>query len=184
MNHHKEASVPRKRGIERGELEDLTGRGLTVAEISSEVGMSHAAVRHWLGRYGLKTAPQKPPPKTDRPEEMRECTHHGMTSYVMDGSGVFRCRRCRVEAVARRRRRVKQILVEEGGGACCICGYSRCIAALHFHHLDPAEKTLPVSLSGVTLSIDFMRAEARKCVLLCSNCHAEVEAGVTGLSVS
>ena len=30
---------------------------------------------------------------------------------------------------------------------------------------------------GVTLSLDSLRAEARKCVLLCSNCHAEVEAG-------
>ncbi|HVP02814.1 MAG TPA: hypothetical protein VMT10_09610 [Solirubrobacteraceae bacterium] len=26
-----------------------------------------------------------------------------------------------------------------------------------------------------------MRAEARKCVLLCANCHAEVEAGETAL---
>ncbi|HWD86455.1 MAG TPA: helix-turn-helix domain-containing protein [Solirubrobacteraceae bacterium] len=175
---------PRKRGIEREKLAELTEKGMTVAQISAQVGISHAAVRHWLGRYGLRTARQKRPPKTDRPEAMRECRHHGNTSFVMDGAGVYRCRRCRVEAVARRRRRVKQILVEEAGGACRICGYGRCVAALHFHHLDPAQKTLPVSLAGVTLSIDFMRAEARKCVLLCSNCHAEVEAGVTRLSVS
>jgi hypothetical protein len=58
------------------------------------------------------------------------------------------------------------------------------LGALHFHHLDPEDKVLPVSMAGVTLAIDFLRAEARKCVLLCSNCHAEVEAGITRLSVS
>jgi hypothetical protein len=49
--------------------------------------------------------------------------------------------------------------------------------ALHFHHLDPAEKRLELNARGVALSLDTLRAEARKCVLLCSNCHAEVEEG-------
>jgi transposase len=184
MGDRKNEMPRRRRRIERARLVELTQDGLTVAQISAEVGMSHAAVRHWLGRYGLKTVRQKAPPKTARPEVVRACRHHGNTSFVMDGAGAYRCRRCRVEAVARRRRRVKQILVAEAGGACSICGYSRCAAALHFHHLDPAQKTLAISLAGVTLSIDFMRAEAKKCVLLCSNCHAEVEAGVSVLSVS
>lgn len=59
-----------------------------------------------------------------------------------------------------------------------LCGYDRCVGALHFHHLDPREKRFQLSFAGLTRSIDAMRAEARKCVLLCSNCHAEVEAGV------
>jgi hypothetical protein len=29
--------------------------------------------------------------------------------------------------------------------------------------------------------MDTMRAEARKCVLLCANCHAEVESGLIDL---
>jgi hypothetical protein len=33
----------------------------------------------------------------------------------------------------------------------------------------------------VTRALDAARAEARKCVLLCSNCHAEVEAGAVQL---
>jgi hypothetical protein len=41
-----------------------------------------------------------------------------------------------------------------------------------------------VSAGGLTLSLDTLRAEIRKCVLLCSNCHAEVEAGVTTLPYS
>ena len=40
-----------------------------------------------------------------------------------------------------------------------------------------------MSRRGVTRSIEQARAEARKCVLLCGNCHAEVEAGVAALTI-
>ena len=91
------------------------------------------------------------------------------------------CKKCRAEAVGRRRRRVKETLVTEAGGACKLCGYDKCISALHFHHLDKGKKSFGLAYGGVTRSIESVRAEARKCVLLCSNCHAEVEAGVTTL---
>jgi hypothetical protein len=80
-----------------------------------------------------------------------------------------------------RRRKVKAILVQEAGGACLLCGYNRYIGALHFHHRDPEDKAFGVSGLGVTRSIERARAEANKCVLLCSNCHAEVENGGAGL---
>ena len=73
------------------------------------------------------------------------------------------------------------LLVAEAGGACAICGYDRYIGALHFHHLDPATKEFGISRRGFTRSIQKMREEAAKCVLLCSNCHAEVEAGAATL---
>jgi hypothetical protein len=68
--------------------------------------------------------------------------------------------------------------VAEAGGQCARCGYDACIAALHFHHLDPATKDFALSNDGVTRSIERARQEAAKCVLLCANCHAEVEAGM------
>jgi len=98
-------------------------------------------------------------------------------------NGRSRCARCNGEAVARRRRRVKQLLVEEAGGRCTLCGYERYVGALQFHHLDPRLKSFALSHEGVTRSLEKARAEVRKCVLLCSNCHAEVEAGVASLSV-
>jgi hypothetical protein len=76
---------------------------------------------------------------------------------------------------------MKAQLVAEAGGACAICGYSRCLAALEFHHLARASKKFAVAARGVTRSLAEARQEANKCVLLCSNCHAEVEAGVTAL---
>ncbi len=68
--------------------------------------------------------------------------------------------------------------MREAGGACRMCGYTHCMAALEFHHLVPAEKAFAVSEEGVTRSLARARAEVRKCVLLCANCHAEVEAGM------
>lgn len=78
----------------------------------------------------------------------------------------------------RRRRRVKELLVKEAGGACEICGYDRYLGALQFHHRDPAEKSFGLSEGGFTKSLEKLRLEAGKCVLLCSNCHAETEGGI------
>jgi hypothetical protein len=76
---------------------------------------------------------------------------------------------------------MKEILIEEAGGRCVICGYDRHPCALAFHHLDPSTKRMPVSANGISYALKTLRAEAKKCVLLCSNCHAEVENGVTAL---
>jgi hypothetical protein len=49
------------------------------------------------------------------------------------------------------------------------------MAALEFHHLDPSQKEFAISVRGVTRSLEELRREAAKCVVLCANCHAEVE---------
>ena len=73
----------------------------------------------------------------------------------------------------RRRKDVKLKLVSEMGGKCQICGYNKCPAALQFHHKNPEEKEF--SISGYTINLNKLRDEAKKCILLCANCHAEVE---------
>jgi hypothetical protein len=80
--------------------------------------------------------------------------------------------------VTARRRRVKRALVEEAGGRCVLCGYDRFPGALQFHHVDPATKSFALSVQGVARSLEKARAEAAKCVLICANCHAEVEGGL------
>jgi hypothetical protein len=70
-------------------------------------------------------------------------------------------------------------LVEEAGGVCCICGYHRCIAALRFHQ-GRSTKAFALAKAGA-VSIERLREEATECVLLCSNCHAEVEAGFAAI---
>jgi hypothetical protein len=97
---------------------------------------------------------------------------------VLRGDGYYRCARCITQAVTERRRRIKRILVAEAGGQCAICGFARSHAALQFHHIDPATKAFDIRAGG-TRALDRIRAEAAKCVLLCANCHAEVESGST-----
>ncbi len=79
---------------------------------------------------------------------------------------------------------MKTILVQEAGGACRICGYQSNMRALHFHHVEPGEKRLELNAKGISLSLETLRAEAQKCVLLCSNCHAEVEDGTASIPAS
>jgi 5-methylcytosine-specific restriction endonuclease McrA len=112
----------------------------------------------------------------------RSCATHGATEFVLESSGYYRCKLCRQQRVKDWRRRAKQLLIAEAGGSCQLCGYDRCPGALHFHHVDPASKEFGISRKGFTRSIAKMREEAAKCVLLCSNCHAEVEAGVASIT--
>ena len=117
------------------------------------------------------------------PDIVRICPSHGKTSFrLRPDTAAYRCLKCRSESVANRRRRVKAILLAEAGGACVLCGYDRCSRALGFHHVDPATKSFTVAFGGLTRSIERARAEAGKCVLLCANCHMEVEAGIRSLT--
>jgi transposase len=175
-----------KGGLERERLEELVDAGLSIAQIAAAVERSKPTVRHWLRRYGLRTrrASAKRPSglmtkaiETGSSTLALKCTRHGETEFILEGRGYYRCKRCRAEQVTRHRRRVKQTLVREAGGQCALCGYDRSLRALEFHHLDPSEKRLLISSQGVTLSLEALRQESRKCVLLCSNCHAEVEDG-------
>lgn len=70
----------------------------------------------------------------------------------------------------------KKTLLLAKGGKCSRCGYARCLRALTFHHNDPARKsfTLDVRTCG-RRAPKMLAAEAKKCDLLCINCHLEVE---------
>jgi hypothetical protein len=153
-------------------------------QIAETLDRIQTTVRHWLREYGLKTnAAKRHHVHAVQAERARlDCRHHGTTEFQRRGGGGYRWLKCRSEAVTRRRRRVKQALVDEAGGACQACGYDRCVGALHFHHVDAADKKFGLSHRGVARSLSEARAEAKKCVLLCSNCHVEVEARLRQLS--
>jgi hypothetical protein len=163
-------------------------RHLTVAEIAAAVDRSPTTVRYWLRFHGLSTTRAArrraggAPRALDRGAREMVCARHGVVRHVYR-AGRFRCARCNSEGVTRWRRNAKRRLVEEAGGACAVCGYHRCLSALEFHHLDPAQKrfSLSLSLKGVARSFDTLREEAQKCLLLCANCHAEAESGFVSL---
>lgn len=58
--------------------------------------------------------------------------------------------------------------------SCSVCGYSKSIHALHFHHLDPKTKSFGIDIRQCSnRSMDILLAEVAKCIVLCANCHAE-----------
>jgi excisionase family DNA binding protein len=185
----RELHAPRG-GISREQLAALVEEGLTVQQIAERLERSGSTIRHWLRRHGLKTVRTRPSrvrlareaERTGSGRFTADCPRHGESEFLVFGDGRSRCARCNVEAVVRRRKRVKDLLVEEAGGACQVCGYDRCRRALQFHHLDPSKKSYGLSERGIARSLERARAEAAKCVLLCSNCHAEVEEGLVSVS--
>jgi hypothetical protein len=115
-------------------------------------------------------------------KEERNCPRHGRVIHYWavdngTGYGRWRCRRCSGEAVLKRKTLIRRILILEAGDRCQACGYNRCRQNLHFHHLDPTQKKFGLT-AGNGKSLARFREEARKCVLVCANCHGEIEAGL------
>jgi transposase-like protein len=173
--------------IARETLIELLAEGLSLRAMATRLDVSYTTIRHWMRKYGMSTARGQRLADTAEAraaglaEARGTCPVHGEVTLIRRGTDGFRCPFCRRDAVAIRRRRIKAILVEENGGACARCGYAGSVGALHFHHVDPTSKAFTLAARGVSRALDKAREEAQKCVLLCANCHAEVEAvGVRG----
>ena len=165
-------------GIDRDVLAALVEEGLTTRQIAERVDRCQTTVRHWLRQYGLRTSQRRHPAASGERYVVRDCARHGRGDFVLEGRGYYRGVRCRSEQVSAHRRRAKATLVSEAGGCCSVCGYDRYLGALHFHHTDPDSKSFTLAALGITRSLAAMRREIRKCVLLCANCHAEIEGGL------
>lgn len=95
---------------------------------------------------------------------------------------MFDMKKSKSQAVKDWRYNTKIRIVEAMGGCCQICKYNKCNNALELHHIDPTQKELsfgkvranPKSWNKIVL-------ELKKSILLCSNCHKEVHAGITNL---
>lgn len=85
----------------------------------------------------------------------------------------IKCSTC-LNKITRLRRKTE--LVAYKGGKCIKCGYNKCLRALSFHHMDDTTKEF--TISQLSVSMERMKKEADKCVLLCSNCHMELEDGL------
>lgn len=74
-----------------------------------------------------------------------------------------------------RRHKRKQRLIDLFGGCCNLCGFKKSQRALQFHHLDPTDKKFELNITYIAnYTWSRVLEEAKKCQLLCSNCHAEL----------
>jgi len=79
------------------------------------------------------------------------------------------------EAQKKRGRERKLQLIDMMGKKCNKCGYGKNFAALEFHHLNPKTKMYPLDLRSLSnRKWEEILHEAKKCILLCSNCHSEL----------
>src|SRR5579862_1057396 len=86
-----------------------------------------------------------------------------------------------IRAVTKRRRKIKAMAIAYKGGRCQICGYSKFQGALDLHHLNPKEKSFSIGEKGYTRSWVRVQVELDKCILVCANCHREIEASLVQL---
>lgn len=86
------------------------------------------------------------------------------------------CYKCMPEGVQLQRSGFLDLLRKKYGGKCQRCGYSAYLGALDFHHIEQEDKDFTIG------NRDFRLAEcvneAKKCVLICTNCHREIHAGL------
>jgi hypothetical protein len=69
----------------------------------------------------------------------------------------------------------KKEFIKLKGGGCQICGYSKSLRALTFHHRDPKEKSFGLDIRKLSnMNYDKCLQEIEKCDLLCFNCHMEL----------
>ena len=77
-------------------------------------------------------------------------------------------------AQQKRGRERKLELIKMMGGECERCHYKNNFSALEFHHINPKTKLFQLDLRSLSnRRWEVIVEEAKKCLLLCSNCHAE-----------
>jgi len=165
--------------MDKKELQTQIDKGCTLRQLADCFEVSQSTIRHWLKKYNLKTK-NKPYNNAGR-YEFRPCKcgeANPDNFYKKKGHRYWHlCKKCYKEAYGKKRldrlKRIRKESIAYKGEECIRCGYSKCIAALEFHHRDPAEKDPNWKRMRVS-SLDRMKEELDKCDLLCSNCHKEV----------
>lgn len=78
-----------------------------------------------------------------------------------------------------RRQYCRRFVLRVKSFACCSeCGYDKHPAALDFHHKDGTKKQGNVASLISQGQISKVKAEMRKCVILCANCHRIEHSGI------
>lgn len=135
---------------------------LSLKEICSYLQRSRRAVLHKAARLGLARV-RKPHNKPLDPNHRKNIDKK---YYNLHRHIIYKKKRMRVY-------RYKAELVSLMGGKCNKCGYDRCYGAFDFHHaLGKKENMIATLLKGA--SKDKLLKEAKKCILLCANCHREL----------
>jgi len=77
----------------------------------------------------------------------------------------------------------RRLFIDSVKDKCVVCGYDKCKAALDLHHVIEEDKSFGIATMAMRFaSIEEIKMELAKCVVLCSNCHREHHHGVIDVS--
>lgn len=87
------------------------------------------------------------------------------------------CKKCMNKLTTERGQKRKLEAIAYKGGKCMICKYDKHQNSLDFHHTDPSTKESTFSKLRWKKWSTY-KEELDKCILVCSNCHGEIHAGL------
>ena len=71
--------------------------------------------------------------------------------------------------------RIKTALVGAFDNKCQLCGKTYPQSVFEFHHLNPSQKSFGLACGTTTRAKADYAREAKKCVMVCANCHRLIE---------
>jgi hypothetical protein len=134
--------------VQKELLENLVKQNKSTYQIANDLNCSQTNVRHWLKKFNLVT------------NKLKQTSNQRSKSQI-------ECQRDR--AIRRKLEYIKKL-----GGCCKMCGYNKNWSALEFHHRNPEDKVMQLSLERLGhVAENKILVEVVKCDLLCANCHRE-----------
>lgn len=178
--------MPAPKISERARARQLRARGLSLREISRELGVSLSSASVWTAGIRVPTPPMPPAVQETEESDMTHCNHCDRTLLARHfHRGQSACKDCRKEYIRQRgglhrsqsrRARDKRRAIARAylidilkKSACADCGLAE-PAVLEFDHIGP--KTMEVGkLVREAYRLERVIAEVANCVLVCANCH-------------
>ncbi len=164
-----------KNFIDETLLKSLVEEGLSQRGLAKKLKVNVNTIKKYLKRYGLKTnyvAEENEKHKCDCGNTIDDKNFYGRVKT--------KCSSCSNQISIGRMASYKKDKVNYLGGKCVCCGYNKYIGNLAFHHLDPSQKD-PNYKIHKTRTLESVKEELNKCVLVCHNCHGEIHAGLINL---
>lgn len=138
-------------------------------------------------KFGRLKAIKKAPSRGGKTYWLCECecgntkevqTSH-LTNHKVQSCGCLQKEKRKTgKKVVNFRIRVKTALVEANNHRCACCGLEDDQIVYDFHHLNPKEKSFGIGNGSTTRSKQSYADEAKKCIMVCANCHRKIEKGL------
>lgn len=169
------------------ELKQYIEQGFSTYEISKATNKSQTNVRYWLKKHNLKTKNLS----FSQGFALKEKIIENGIEYKICASCKTKkellkdfytknekyshawCKTCINKNTIAIQQDKKIQAINYKGGKCVKCGYNKYAGALDFHHLDPSKKDFTIARRK-NCSLETIKPELDKCILLCRNCHAEL----------